>query len=428
MNEEMSVPDGSDRNRGFEQQLETVLRDRRGAGSAACVDAERLAAWVDGSLDPVEVAEIDAHVADCARCQTVVAALARAEPAPVPSVVPFAQKSKWRWVAPVAIGSVAAAILIWTTWPQRQASVPDRKETARLEPAVPQAARPPVSSSPVDELKMPAATADTARASTAQGPRVAQAPKPQGRAIAAEPPAPSPAPTPTLDALSASSPTPPPAAPAPAPQSAVTLSGAQAAPAPTGPPAVTEQVTVQAAGGVSAGAGRAAGQSPSLPLASREVSAGTVAIARIIEIVPPEATTPAGAGGRGGGGRGGLGFGRGTQGQVRWRILPSGSVERTADAGVSWQSISIDPQLRVTGGAASSPAVCWLIGPNGVVLRTIDGVKFDLVAFPEATTLSSIRVSDGDHATVTTADGRTFTTTDGGASWQRLQGFFPTPF
>jgi photosystem II stability/assembly factor-like uncharacterized protein len=37
--------------------------------------------------------------------------------------------------------------------------------------------------------------------------------------------------------------------------------------------------------------------------------------------------------------------------------------------------------------------------------------------------LRSITASDGDNATVITADGRTFVTTDGGQSWSKGPGF-----
>jgi photosystem II stability/assembly factor-like uncharacterized protein len=41
------------------------------------------------------------------------------------------------------------------------------------------------------------------------------------------------------------------------------------------------------------------------------------------------------------------------------------------------------------------------------------------VAFPEAVDLSAIRATDERRASVSTADGRTFSTTDGGSTWSR---------
>lgn len=67
---------------------------------------------------------------------------------------------------------------------------------------------------------------------------------------------------------------------------------------------------------------------------------------------------------------------------------------------------------------APSASVCWLIGRGGVVLLTLDGLRFERVNFPETADLASIRATDARHATVTTTGGRAFTTTDGGASWR----------
>ena len=112
---------------------------------------------------------------------------------------------------------------------------------------------------------------------------------------------------------------------------------------------------------------------------------------------------------------------------VRWRILSSGSVERSSTEGASWDSIAIDPPVAVTGGVAPSDSVCWLIGRGGVILLTTDGRRFERVAFREAADLVSIRATSARQAAVTTADGRVFSTIDGGASW-RLQGFPPPAF
>ena len=49
----------------------------------------------------------------------------------------------------------------------------------------------------------------------------------------------------------------------------------------------------------------------------------------------------------------------------------------------------------------------------------IDGLTWRRVAFPEAIELVGVRASDASNATVTAADGRRFTTTDGGKSWRQ---------
>jgi len=94
------------------------------------------------------------------------------------------------------------------------------------------------------------------------------------------------------------------------------------------------------------------------------------------------------------------------------------SVERSTDGGVTWQPQSTGAAVRLTAGVAPSPTTCWLVGAGGVVLVSQDGQKWQRVAFPEAVDLTAIRAIDGSNATVTAADGRAFSTTDGGRSWR----------
>jgi hypothetical protein len=101
----------------------------------------------------------------------------------------------------------------------------------------------------------------------------------------------------------------------------------------------------------------------------------------------------------------------------RWRIRGA-TVERSADAGASWDAVRIAPPASVTAGMSPAPLVCWLVGPGGAVFRTIDGTAFDRVSSPTGADLISVRADDGSRASVTSADGRVYSTTDGGVSWQ----------
>ena len=103
---------------------------------------------------------------------------------------------------------------------------------------------------------------------------------------------------------------------------------------------------------------------------------------------------------------------------IRWRIVTSGTVERSIDGGLSWQAQSTGVPATLTAGAAPSTTICWLVGPGGTVVLSTDGRTWQRVAFPETIDLTSIRASDGASAAVTTADGRTFTTVDGGKTWR----------
>jgi len=131
-----------------------------------------------------------------------------------------------------------------------------------------------------------------------------------------------------------------------------------------------------------------------------------------------------GRGGRGGGFAGGAGAGIAASvatrptGPVRWRILGSGAVERSTDGGATWPPVAIDPPAQITAGVAPTPAVCWLVGKGGVVLLSIDGQRFNRVTAPTDADLVSVRAVGAQIASVTAADGRMFTTEDGGRSWK----------
>jgi hypothetical protein len=114
---------------------------------------------------------------------------------------------------------------------------------------------------------------------------------------------------------------------------------------------------------------------------------------------------------------------------VRWRILPSGDVERSLRGSTTWDRIAIDPPAFIYAGDAPTFRICWLVGRGGVVLRTTDGLHFERLNVPNAADLVSVRAVDADRATVTTTDGRTFATADGGLTWQApLQDFPASPF
>ena len=83
--------------------------------------------------------------------------------------------------------------------------------------------------------------------------------------------------------------------------------------------------------------------------------------------------------------------------------------------------MSTEVPRRFTAGYAPSATVCWLIGPGGTVALTTDARAWRLLAAPSPDAdLTSIEAADARTATVRDTQGRTFRTTDGGASWTRL--------
>jgi hypothetical protein len=85
--------------------------------------------------------------------------------------------------------------------------------------------------------------------------------------------------------------------------------------------------------------------------------------------------------------------------------------------GPMWPAPPSDVVGQITAAAAPSDAACWMVGRAGTVLRSTDRQTWQRVSFPQAVDLSRITATDAQSATVFTADGRTFSTTDGGVSW-----------
>jgi photosystem II stability/assembly factor-like uncharacterized protein len=103
---------------------------------------------------------------------------------------------------------------------------------------------------------------------------------------------------------------------------------------------------------------------------------------------------------------------------VRWRITTPGSVERSTDGGLTWQRQATGVTTPLVTGAAPSPVICWVVGRGGIVLRSTDGATWQRVGLPDAIDLVAINAADAATATVTAADGRRFSTDDGGTTWR----------
>jgi hypothetical protein len=387
----------SERDRSVERLLKATPRSALpGAPSPACLDASAIASWAEAALAPAEAARVEAHLADCKHCQAVLAALARAEPPAAPAA------PAWRrWAVLLPMTAAAAAVALWLAWPKRQAPVALVATVAEAPPLVaePRPQPAPVPTPPPAAVHAEPAAAPT-RSARSNAAAVAGATKPVApssaspvfRSIAPEGARPV--------ALGAP---PPPAAPQPPPVSAQ----AAARTAAIGESPLTDQ-RLASSTGVAGGL-----RAPTEPIVMFESpaalggGAGGVAAAGA-------------SGGRGGGARptavrevaatlrGGV---------TRWRILASHDLERSTDEGQTWEPVAIQPPASLTNGAAPSPLVCWLVGRAGVVLVTNDAGHFTRAAFPETLDLSAVQATDGLNATVTTANGRTFVTTDGGKTW-----------
>ena len=127
-----------DRDRALDQALKAALgRSNDTPISRACLDAETLAAWMDGGLDAQSVAMAEAHASNCARCQALIGTLARATPAVTASGASPVRLWRW-WLAPLAAG--AAAVTLWMVVPTDRYSAPiPTKEMQQVAPESPAA-------------------------------------------------------------------------------------------------------------------------------------------------------------------------------------------------------------------------------------------------------------------------------------------------
>jgi hypothetical protein len=347
-----------------DQTVERLLRQSlktpaSGGATDACLDAETLAAWADGGLSGSALDAVHLHVADCARCQDLAGTLARIRSA-VPPVEPVRSSRRWlAWFVPVT--AAAAAVAIWFAVPGN--------------PGV------PVSNHDVALLREAPPAQTGARDSAA--PNVSAPPQPLENRKELQ------------------------AAPSRVPQAAGSLE--ERARADAAPPAAAENKAKQESARSDlakdkveiAQAPAAPATTPAAPRAAAAPPAaerfGATAAMRAANAVP-DIVSPDPA--------------------VRWRIAGA-AVQHSVDGGSTWNALTVSEAADLTAGTAPAATVCWLVGRAGVVLLTTDGRTFRRLPFPEMTDLSGIRTVDagGQVASVSTADGRTFVTTDAGASW-----------
>jgi len=171
-----------------DRAIDRLLREA-GAGepvAADCLDAEQTAAWFEGGLQPAERSRLEAHIADCSRCQALLGAVARTEPTASAETKP--SSARWLgWLLPVAAAAaivVAVRLLPGEGEPASQtvpaeAVMADRADEAPPAPAAAERrdqarAEPPAPARKANELAKPAAPPG-ARAEETVGRMAAQA-------------------------------------------------------------------------------------------------------------------------------------------------------------------------------------------------------------------------------------------------------------
>ena len=452
-------------------------------GAGACPDAEVIAAYSDEALDPREAAQWEGHFAACDRCRKILRVLAAASEAPLAeqevaelgakiaaaqAPVDIAQaktalahpapiRSRARWLAP-ALG-VAAVLAVWFAmrppWrgaeqnpsttlvaqaPKEEiAPNPLPVENDRLSENAPTGNQKAASAQPADQSSLKTAPSNSMpanspvdevggrRADSAKGKDSSGSGGAMG-ALQAEKKAKAlsePQNTPSFAASSSMpSPTPGPAiAPAvPAPQAITPQSMAKAAPRKESADASrgaadsnqaensvrrdkqemqVQQQDAQISGGLPAQ------KAPGAPaIAGRTNEA--MAVSRLA--------------------KGDSALLKSATGSVLWRGGKAGRIERSTDGGKSWISLASPSAEDWLAGAAVSDSVCWLAGRHGAIARTTDGQNWQRILPPAQAAgpdgsepdWTALTASDAKNATITAADGRRFSTNDGGQTWKPL--------
>jgi hypothetical protein len=413
--------DAPDQEKALTKLLIRSLRQSLQAGGADCPGADILAAYADRSLSDTETARWESHFSTCARCQQVLAALAVSEIESLPVSETQAVEARgerirtmphcylsWRWLAPAA--AVAAALALWIamrpTPPFMPAPTKAPEELARnVPPPAPGATSKEAAKTEVPSL---AARAESSRAKARPAPfarssESALEQKPaagaglagrEAKAMSTN------AAGETVSALGAPArpgETPAAAGAAVAPQASQRTEGklAQAQPGLAGPAAPAPAPLESKAKEPSEKAGDSQGVAAARALRTQPADK----LRRMIALEPAQVLIAS------------------PRPSVLWRVGSAGKIERSRDAGHTWQAQVSNVEVDLVAGSAPSETVCWVVGRAGTILRTTDGEHWEKVSSPARADWVGVEAQDALNATVFAGKNQRYSTTDGGRNW-----------
>jgi Photosynthesis system II assembly factor YCF48 len=373
-----------------DESIERLLRSARPGEPARgtpgpCLDAETLAAWVDGGLNSNQVRQAELHVSSCARCQAMVAATMTSAPMTAAGAEEQpARRPVLGWLMPLAAGVAAAGL--WFMVPSRTPLSEAPAPAVAMAPA-PAATPPP----PVDRqlgqapVERPSEFRDQRAAESAAGKLDAARDRlaaPQARAGNEQK-----LETATAQRADEKSASLREEATAKLQQEAAAPKDAFA-PQPAAPP-VSEPARTTASG-VTAPAAAAPRAALSAVAADRSANFQIAAI----EVVSPNPS-------------------------IRWRLWPGGMIQYSSDSGATWTQQSVGVSVDLLAGSAPSTEVCWVVGRAGTVLVTIDGGRqWRRATVVAGLDLQRVTATNASTAEVTAVDGRVFRTVDAGNTWR----------
>ncbi|MBZ5627410.1 MAG: zf-HC2 domain-containing protein [Acidobacteriia bacterium] len=388
-------------------------------------DANLLAAFAEDALTQRERAQVLAHLSACGACRQAVS-LALPD---VPTAAPAAAAGGTRWArwpmlrwagVAAAVVVVAAAVVVQNarrTGPvarvASQESVARPAEPGRADSTLPDAKGPSVAQDRAEDKERHAGRlsgrakaeirADQKKDATS-GVTAKAAPAPANRVVQSNQPVQSQAGSLGLDA-------------APAPQASVPAQAA--APVMGG---VTTQQSMQQARtpAIQAGSARES--------AEVMVQADAVAAQKVKTEGQEQIALKGRAGARTAAASASAEAGRpmmktALSAPMHWRVSAEGALERSLDAGRTWQFVRVGAATPAFRTLAAVGRDLWAGGAGGALYHSPDNGRTwtRIVATAGDATLESdiarVEFSDAQHGTVTTTAGETWTTADGGATW-----------